>query len=91
MGPSPWVHLLQFGEDDLKRMSHYLKMAQTVKQESGKLAELDSKQSLEANKQMNQAMAGGSVPMAGPAQSPWTQMPPSSQDVLNMQRQFGGY
>ena len=75
-------------EDDLKVLGSHLKMAQTNRTESGKIADINAQQASQQNQQMNRQMAGGSVPMAGGQGNPWQGMQPTSQDVMSMNQQF---
>ena len=69
-------------EDTLKKLNVHIGVAEKSKAGQIKVAEMEAKSQVEQNQQMNKQMAGGSVPM-----NPWQGMA-TSQDVLNMNRQF---
>lgn len=83
MGPGAnvWDMVKIFPDDELNKLSEYVKMEQSRRKGMTKVREIDAKSEAEVNTQVNRGMGGGA------SANPYAAL--QSQDVMNMNRQFG--
>jgi len=76
-----WEMVKMIPENDLNKLSEYVKMEQARRKGEGNVRKIDAESGEQMNMAANQQMAGGS------AVDPYAAL--QSQDMMNMNRQFG--